>query len=56
LGDSYSTCAAAIVTVFVSSRTVPPLAMSAYEIALASLLFDCTLTIAAVSVVFPWSM
>jgi hypothetical protein len=35
---------------------VPPFAMSAYEIAFASFFFDCTFTIAAVSVVLPWSM
>src|SRR5690349_24226000 len=45
-----------MVTVLVSSRTVPPLAMSAYLISLARFFFDCTLTIDAVSVVLPWSM
>jgi len=53
---SYSTWLAAIVTVFVASRTVPPFAMSAYEMTFAKPFLLCTLTKAAVSVVFPWSM
>ena len=49
-------CDAAIVTDFVASRTVPPFAMSAYEITFARPFLLCTFTSAAVSVVLPWSM
>ena len=45
-----------MVTVLVSSRTVPPLVMSAYEIGVARPFLDWVWTIAAVSVDLPWSM
>ncbi len=47
-----------MVTVLVASRSMPPLAMSLYEIALnfAPFAFDSTALIAAVRVVLPWSM
>ncbi len=43
-------------TVLVASRTVPPLAISAYSFALACPLAARTARIAAVKVVLPWSM
>jgi hypothetical protein len=45
-----------MVTVLVASRTVPPLAISAYDFAVARFLAAWTATNAAVSVVLPWSM
>ena len=45
-----------MVTVLVASRTVPPLAMSAYDLVLALPCSARTARIAAVSVVLPWSM
>ena len=45
-----------MVTVLVASRTVPPLAMSAYALVLALPCSASTARIAAVSVVLPWSM
>ncbi len=44
-----------MVTILESSRTVPPLAMSAYSFALASPLAAWVKVMAAVSVVLPWS-
>src|SRR5437016_4023489 len=46
-----------MVTVLFSSRTMPPLAISAYDL-IFSILFlkACRATIAAVRVVLPWSM
>src|SRR3954452_17022724 len=45
-----------MVTVLVASRTVPPLAMSAYDLTLALPLAARTDRRAAVRVVLPWSM
>src|SRR3954462_14106874 len=45
-----------MVTVLVASRTVPPLAMSAYDLILALPWWARTARMAAVRVVFPWSM
>src|SRR5436309_14344684 len=45
-----------MVTVLVASRTVPPLAMSAYDLVLARPCSARTARMAAVSVVLPWSM
>src|SRR3954452_23084714 len=45
-----------MVTVLVASRTVPPLAMSAYDLTLALPLAARTARMAAVRVVLPWSM
>ena len=45
-----------MVTVLLASRTVPPLAMSAYALALAWPWAARTAKSAAVSVVLPWSM
>src|SRR5262245_31820765 len=45
-----------MVTVLVASRTVPPLAMSAYDLVLALPCSASTARMAAVSVVLPWSM
>src|SRR5436309_13510006 len=45
-----------MVTVLVASRTVPPLAMSAYDLTLALPCAASTARIAAVRVVLPWSM
>ena len=45
-----------MVTVLVASRTVPPLAMSAYDLLLALPCAARTARIAAVRVVLPWSM
>src|SRR5262249_57231891 len=45
-----------MVTVLVASRTVPPLAMSAYDLVLALPCSARTARMAAVSVVLPWSM
>ena len=50
------TWAAAIVTVLDASRTVPPLAMSAYSLNFAHPLCAQHLRIAAVVVVLPWSI
>jgi hypothetical protein len=43
------------VTTLVSSRTVPPFAMSAYSLYFANPWDSITLVMAEVSVVFPWS-
>src|SRR5947207_4735109 len=45
-----------MVTVLVASRTVPPLAMSAYDLVLALPCSARTARMAAVNVVLPWSM
>ena len=45
-----------MVTVLLASRTVPPLAMSAYAFALAWPCAARTARMAAVRVVLPWSM
>jgi hypothetical protein len=45
-----------MVTVFVASRTVPPLVISAYDLFSARPLRAWTATIAAVVVDLPWSM
>src|SRR5262249_6991498 len=45
-----------MVTVLVESRTVPPFAMSAYDLVLALPCSARTARMAAVSVVLPWSM
>src|SRR5215210_6042159 len=45
-----------MVTVLVASRTVPPLAMSAYDLTLALPWWARTARMAAVRVVLPWSM
>ena len=50
---SYSTWTTAIVTVLVSSRTVPPLAISAYDLKFARPLAACTASRAPVKVVLP---
>ena len=56
--DSYSTCETAMVTVLLASRTMPPLAISAYDLTLSPVLFlnACRCRMAAVRVVLPWSM
>src|SRR4051812_7677604 len=56
LSLSYSTCETAMVTVLVASRTVPPLAISEYDLVLAWPLAARTASRAAVRVVLPWSM